>query len=559
MQTLDHVHPDLILLDMILPDGTGLQVLQRVLEQAPAIPVLVMSGGARGLDLSPFAGVVRRVLEKPFGLEELESAIRAIEAGAEPPSAPPAQPSGMRLDVLLVDDDDLLRTELALHLDEQGYAVTQAQSPEDAVRLLGRRRYDVLVTDWIMPQMSGLDLLRQARQIRSDQAVIIMSGFGSVDFARTAFSCGAAEVLPKPFPPRLLPVAIEKALRQAQGIQPNGGQSSGQSQNPAVLSPLERIVGHSPAITRARQQLLRVAPLEATVLILGETGTGKELFAQALHAASARSSKPFVALNIAAVPESLMDAELFGYGTGAFTGAKREGYTGRLVMANGGTFFLDEIGDLPLPLQGKLLRVLQEREITPVGGASRRIDVRFVAATNKHLGRMVEQGTFRDDLLYRLNVVTITLPALRERPEDLPLLADHALAELSARYGGPRKRLADETLAVMSRYPWPGNVRELRNAVEHAFTFAAGEFLLPVHLPPHVCEYEPRAPQAEPPPERELTLTPALVRETPEQEAERTAIQAALAATRGNRVQAAKLLGMSRTSLYIRMKMYGLM
>lgn len=456
--------------------------------------------------------------------------------------------------VLIVQDDPDLRSGLAEYLGGAGYRTEAAGTAQEALAALGRRRFDALVADWTLPGASGMELLLQARAVAPQMPVVILTGSTEPGFTRRVLELGAADVLVKPFPLRALPKVLEKCLQPPAGDGAGGAAASAAGESPggeAAAGPpagLE-IVGDSPAMQRVRQMLRQVAPLDSTVLILGETGTGKELFARALHAASGRRHGPFVAVNAAALPAARIESELFGDGAGVLPGVRRDGHPGKFAAASGGTFFLDEVGDLPLPLQAKLLRVLQEGEVDPVGGGGpRRVDVRVVAATHRDLAAMVAEGTFRSDLYYRLNVVSLSLPPLRERPEDIPALARHFLAQLGGRYGGPERRLAGEALACLQAYAWPGNVRELRNVLEQALAFAPGDRILPAHLPPYVYR-------------EEVALVPPAPGAGPARGAdgERQAIEAALARSGGNKVKAAKLLGISRASLYVKLKVHGIL
>jgi transcriptional regulator with PAS, ATPase and Fis domain len=319
-------------------------------------------------------------------------------------------------------------------------------------------------------------------------------------------------------------------------------------------------VGASPAALEVKRQARRVAPTDSTVLLLGETGTGKEVLAQAIHAASARVARPFVGINIAAVPESLLEAEFFGVAPGAYTGAERKGREGKFKVADGGTLFLDEIGDMPLPLQAKLLRVLQEHELEPLGSNRvERVDVRVIAATSRDLAAMVADGSFRADLYYRLNVLPIRLPPLRERLADLEALAEVLMEDIARRSGLPARSLAPDALEALARQRWPGNIRELRNTLEQAALMTddhvlhAGHFAFPGQLPAPFVATAPPPPERAPPEPPPDTLQPLA-----EQVAhtERCAIQAALRRTGGNRVAAARLLGMPRSVLYDRLTRY---
>jgi PAS domain S-box-containing protein len=312
---------------------------------------------------------------------------------------------------------------------------------------------------------------------------------------------------------------------------------------------LECILGSGAAITSAKEEALWAARTDSTVLLRGDTGTGKELFAHAIHAAGPRKSGPFIKLNCAAVPADLLESELFGYEEGAFTGAKKGGKPGKFEMAAGGTLFLDEIGDMPLPMQAKLLRVLQEREVDRLGGtASRSIDIRFIAATGKHLEELVAKGEFRADLYYRIHVIPIRIPPLRERREDIPALAEHFLTRFAAESSEPRRRISPEFLEILSAYHWPGNVRELQNVLEHGVALSRGEVLLPEHIPAYLLRNAPNV---------RKEVTPGSLAQV-KAEAERNAIVAALRATGGNITHAAALLRIHRVKLHEKMKRSGI-
>jgi len=309
------------------------------------------------------------------------------------------------------------------------------------------------------------------------------------------------------------------------------------------------IVGSGPAITAAKAEAERASRTDSTVLLRGETGTGKELFSHSIHAAGPRRAGPFIKLNCAAVPAELLESELFGYEEGAFTGARKGGKPGKFELAAGGTLFLDEIGDMPLPMQAKLLRALQEREVDRLGGtASRRVDIRLIAATSRNLEERVGQGTFRADLYYRVHVIPIRVPPLRERPEDLRPIAEAFLAALSADTGEPKKRLSVELLEILRGHPWPGNVRELQNVLERAVAMARGEVLLPEHIPAHLLRDAPGAGKEVAP----GSLASARA------EAERAAILSALSAAGGNKTKAAALLRIHRVKLYEKLKRHGI-
>lgn len=535
---------DLVLLDLIMPRGTGLEILAHIqtLPQPPR--VVVMSALARQVDLKPFRPVVAAHLTKPFGLKLLRQAVTDALQGLEAVST---EQQSVTASLLVVDDDQKLQAALCAVLGQQGYQVRGVDTPEEALRLFETEAFDLVVTDWIMPGMTGIDLLNRCKQLRPRVPVFLMTAFGNPDFCRGALDAGASDVLLKPFAPLSLLSAVEKGLQQATSPVARGRGAGRRAEAGGATRYSEvDIVGDSPAMRTCRKSLLQAARLDSPVLIQGETGTGKELFAQALHQMSYRAKGPFVAVNAAALPESLLESELFGYAPGAFTGARKEGQQGKFAQADGGTLFLDEIGDLSPILQAKLLRVLQEGEVEVIGGGTRRVDVRIVAATHRDLEAMAAKALFRLDLFYRLNVVTLELPPLRERVGDVAQLAERFLAELRTRYDRPAVRFSPEAVDLMLAHAWPGNVRELRNAVERAFAFCPDNQIQPEHLPCRAA-----APSGK---------SPAFGTEQPLdlEEQEKQAILRALEAAGGNKVQAARLLGISRAGLYIKLKVYGI-
>jgi DNA-binding NtrC family response regulator len=550
---------DLVLLDLILPRGTGMEVLGALARKGPGAtpPVIVVSALGHEVDLSQFSGLVVGKLCKPFGLAEVERQVAAALTGRR---SEPTTTAQRAVSVLLVDDDVPLLSGMADYLEQSGYTVKASTTVPEALAALSSEHFDAIITDWILPGATGLDLLERIRAVTPQASVLILTGYATPDMTRHALAAGAADVLVKPFPARALPVALEKCLLQANrasipAVPAVDGRHRSRGESPsAVLAnkghsfTAEDISGESPALMRAKQALSRAALLDSSVLIHGETGTGKELFAQALHRLSSRADGPFVAVNAAAIPESLLESELFGYAAGAFTGARKDGQKGKFVQADGGTLFLDEIGDMPLALQVKLLRVLQEGQVDLVGGGTRKVDIRIVAATHQDLETMVARGEFRSDLYYRLNVVTLELPPLRERTGDVPILARQFLAGLCTRYGHPAIRFSTEALDLLAAHSWPGNIRELRNVVERAFAFCSGSMILPVHLPPVIAEGR----------RCENTATPVANAPYGLASQERTAIIQALEATGGNKLRAAKLLGISRAGLYVKLKVYGI-
>jgi len=449
--------------------------------------------------------------------------------------------------VLVIDDDESLRESLELFLASEGFEVAAAADGAAALAQLERAPVDVALCDLRMPGIDGFELLPQLLRIAPGLTVILMSAYGGRDLAIEALKRGAYDYLAKPFPPSEAMLAIRKAqerekLRRA---------------NDLLQRDLERAVGErpivaaSPAMMAVLELIERAAEYKTTVLLTGESGTGKEVLARAIHAQSARRAHAFVAVNCGAIPEALLESELFGHAKGAFTGADRA-RRGLFTEADGGTLFLDEIGELPLPLQVKLLRVLQEEEVRPVGESkARTVDVRVIAATARELTREVAEGRFREDLLYRLDVVRVTVPPLRERREDVPLLVDHFLAQLRASLGKPMRGVADDALARLVAYDWPGNVRELENVIERAMILADGDRITLLELPENVVS---RGPGAAAVPSAGVDRSLGAARRRFEAEW----IRDALAAAHGNRTHAARLLGISHRALLYKLKEYGL-
>jgi len=529
--------PDLVILDVILKRGTGVEVLEAVLALPNPPHVLVTTGYASDMDLSRFSKVVVEMIRKPYQVDKLLAIIDKTLNG--PPGQTEARVATLdrRPTILVVEDDSPVLAGIVWSLKQSGYYAVGCSAPDEARSVMSSRRLDLILTDWILPQQTGLDLLALAKRVIPGIPVVIMTAFATPNFIRRAMEAGAAAILPKPFELDTLPSVLEKHLRATVQATPISQTRPPGSPASALRYSIDSILGQSASMHRAVEMLRQVAQLDSTVLLLGETGTGKELFAQALHAESWRRHGRFVAINVAAIPESLIESELFGYSAGAFTGARKEGRHGKFVEGNGGTIFLDEIGDLPLHLQAKILRVLEEGEVSPVGGLPTRLNVRFVAATHRNLQSMVEAGSFRSDLFYRLSVMSIRLPALRERAEDIPALAQHFLDELVNRYGTFRQ-FAPETLAILQQNRWPGNVRELRNFVERAFALSKTMVILPSQL-------------------ADLSVTTNRPPAT-EQSDEKAALTDALRQAGGNRTKAAKLLGISRSGLYQKLHVHGI-
>ncbi|HEV8141844.1 MAG TPA: sigma-54 dependent transcriptional regulator [Methylomirabilota bacterium] len=434
--------------------------------------------------------------------------------------------------LLVADDDQVARELLGEALGREGYRVSMVANGEECVRLAQAQPFDMVLVDLRMPGLDGLGVLKRLAAIRPDLPVVILTAFASIDTAVEAVNSGAHDYLSKPFRMDEIKVVVERTLAARRlAPSPAAGHLAPPSGRRADL------VGQSHQMAEIYTLIARVASLDTTVLIQGETGTGKELVARAIHDASARAGGSFVAVDCAALPETLFESELFGHERGAFTGALTT-RRGLLETSAGGTCFLDEVGELTAPLQGKLLRALQERAIRRVGGNDPiPVNVRIVAATNRNLHTLVGQGQFRDDLYYRLNVVTITVPPLRERAADIPSLAQHFLEKFAVESGRPVKRLAPEALTLLVDYPWPGNVRELEHAIERAVALASSETLLAHDLPAHVRREPERAPRL---PASGMTL----------EDLKHWYVNKVLEEAGGNKLRAADLLGIDRRTLY---------
>jgi DNA-binding NtrC family response regulator len=452
-------------------------------------------------------------------------------------------------DILLVEDKESLRRVLRLTLEHAGYSVTEAADAREASNQITRVPHKIVLTDLRMPNGSGLDVLRAAKTADSDVPVIVMTAYGSIDEAVQAMKDGAHDFLQKPVDSNHLLLLVERALEQSRLRTENILLREEWSKHYGF----PRILGESEAIKRAVAETQRVAQTEATVLLLGESGTGKELFARAVHHLSNRRDKPFVAINCAAIPETLIENELFGHERGAFTGAG-DRRLGKFELASSGTVFLDEIGELPLTVQGKLLRAIEEKSIDRIGGkAPIPVDVRIVAATNRDLRAAVDQGQFRGDLFFRLAVFPIDIPPLRERGDDIVLLARHFAAELGKDLRGREATLSESSFQALRGHHWPGNVRELENTIERACILADSIELQPRDLG-LIAESQ-----------REATafgfdlsgnLNEAAERAV--RMVERQKIADALSQCDGNKTRAAEVLAVSYKTLLTKIKDYGL-
>jgi DNA-binding NtrC family response regulator len=456
-------------------------------------------------------------------------------------------------DILLVEDKDSLRRVLRLTLEHAGYTVAECADARAAAAEIARAPYRLVLTDLRMPHGSGLDVLHAARAADPDVPVVVMTAYGSIDEAVQAMKDGAHDFLQKPVDSNYLLLLIGRALEQARLRTENILLREEWSRRYGF----PRIIGESDAIKRAVAETQRVAMTEATVLLLGESGTGKELFARAVHHLSPRRDQPFVAINCAAIPETLIESELFGHERGAFTGAT-ERRPGKFELASGGTVFLDEIGELPLAVQGKLLRAIEEKTVDRIGGRTPvSVDVRIVAATNRELQQAAEAGEFRRDLYFRLAVFPVEIPPLRERGEDVFLLARHFAAQFGKELRGREATLTDDALARLRAHAWPGNVRELENAIERACILADASTLRPLDF--SLPDARPGATQ---PPETfaELDLSGGLAEATERAVSfvERRKIAEVLHAHSGNKTRAAETLGVSYKTLLTKIKDYDL-
>jgi len=438
-----------------------------------------------------------------------------------------------KANLLVVDDELIVRDSLDKWFREEGYDVTVAESAQDALTKMAAKRFDLALVDIKMPGIDGVELQRRMREIDPEMLVIIMTGYASVETAIAALKNGAYDYVSKPFDPDDIAHSVHNALSHKRAEQENVRLRETVA---SVVRPQE-IVGQSAAMVRVFEAIQTVGPTDATVLITGESGTGKELCARAIHAASPRHYNPLVVIHCGALAETLLESELFGHEKGAFTGAQYR-KKGSFEVADGGSVFLDEIGDISLKTQTDLLRVLQEREITRVGSTHPiQVDFRCIAATNKKLDQLIEEGRFRPDLFYRLNVFQIQLPALRDRKGDVPILVEHFVRKFSASMNKRINRVSPAAMALLDRYQWPGNIRELENAVERAMVVAQEPEIreedFALRLP--LAEHQPR------------TL----------EDIERAHILAVLDDCKGNQTLAAEVLDIDRVTLHNKLKKYG--
>ena len=456
--------------------------------------------------------------------------------------------------ILVIDDNETIREGLAHTIRKMGHQSLTAGSGAEAVSIFkARGDVDFVITDLKMDGMDGVEVLRQLATIDPDTVTMIMTAYGTVETAVTAMKLGAFDFLTKPFAPEVVRLKVERAL-ELRAVRRARARSEAQNdylrQEVELRYSFAELVGGSAGMRAVFSTIEKVAPTDSSVLIAGESGTGKELAARAIHSRSRRQGGPFIKVNCGALVETLLESELFGHEKGAFTGAiKRK--LGRFELADGGTLFLDEIGDVTLAMQTKLLRVLQERELERVGGEQTlKVDVRVVSATNKDLREEVAAGRFREDLYYRLHIVPITMPPLRERCEDIPLLCAHFIAKLAPRTNPKVKGIADDALGCLMTYPWPGNVRELENAIEQALVFAEGERISADTLPSifkgaaaNNCLEMPRG---------EMPLPEIL------DDLEKQLIRRAYEKSKGIKAETARLLGIKPSALYYKLEKHGI-
>lgn len=443
--------------------------------------------------------------------------------------------------IFVVDDEESMCSFMAIMLRKEGYKVETTQNPRSAVNAICAGSYDLVIADMMMPEMSGLELLTEVKKRKEGQPIIVMTAFASVESAIEAMKLGASDYISKPFQIDAVKLTIEKVISHHRIVDENKTlkKQLGQTRD------LENYIGASDSVVKLKELVRQVARVDSTILIRGESGTGKDVLTRAIHGLSSRSGGPFVSINCAAIPETLLESELFGHGKGAFTGAVDQ-KDGLLKVADGGTFFLDEIGNTSLTIQVKLLRVLEEKKIIPIGETKPvPIDIRLICATNADLEDEVKAGRFRADLFYRLNVIPIIIPPLRERVEDIPLLIDYFVGKFCARHQLPPKEILPEVYNVLGAYSWPGNVRELENTIERAILLTKGDLLTPDSFPESVTSGKPAG------------LVQANAPTTPTLESiEQAYIFWILDQCGGNKSKAARTLGIDTSTLYRKLGKY---
>jgi DNA-binding NtrC family response regulator len=448
--------------------------------------------------------------------------------------------------ILIVEDKDSMRNMLHETLTEEGYRVDSAANGKQAVDLISNKSYDLVLTDLRMPEVDGLTLLNKVKELDSETSVIVMTAYGTIEDAVAAMKHGAFDFLTKPFDTEHLCVLVGRALENRRLVAEN----TLLRQELMAQHGIENIIGKNARMMELGEMIHKVAKSDASVLLQGESGTGKELFARAIHNLSLRKDGPYITINCAAIPNELLENELFGSEKGAFTGAHAR-KMGKFEIANSGTIFLDEIGDMDIALQAKLLRVLQQKNFERLGGNKTvDVDVRVIAASNMDLPELIRQKRFREDLYYRLSVFPLSIPALRERPDDVPLLAEAFVAQYSREMRKPEKSLTKEAMAILEKYHWPGNVRELENTIERAVILAEGRKITPEHLAIRLRRTD----------EIQLRDGAGLkeIGSHAQMQAEKGAIVRVLKEVRGNKRKAAQVLRIDYTTLFDKIKKYGI-
>jgi len=446
--------------------------------------------------------------------------------------------------VLIVDDDRAMCQLLIDLLREEGYETDVAHDGETALQKSRQCRFDLTITDLMMPKMRGIDLVRRLREIDSNALVLLITAFGTIESAVEAMRAGAFHYVTKPFHNEEILIQVKRALEQKRLEQ----ELQRLRTEVKAHNRFQNIIGQSAAMQKILETVAQVSDLPANILIEGESGTGKELIARAIHTNSSRASGPFVAVNCAAIPEALLESELFGYVRGAFTDARKD-RSGLFREANGGMLFLDEISELPMTLQTKLLRVLEDKEIRPLGAnQGEKVDTRVLSASNRNLEELVRSDKFRQDLYYRLNVIRIELPPLRERGDDVPILLQHFVEKFAAGAKRQVDGIEPEALAALKNYDWPGNIRELEHAIERAVFLGKGSRIGLEDLPPNVVANG----------QSSVVLAQALRRQLTLRDLEQEYVAKVLEATNGNKTEAAKILGVDRTTLYRKLEEYKL-
>ena len=441
--------------------------------------------------------------------------------------------------ILIIDDDESIRAGCIQTLNEQGYRVQAAPNGQTGLELVDKESFDVVVLDLRMPDIYGIDVLKNIKKSNPNSIVIVITGYGSIDIAVSAMREGATDFLTKPFTPETLCAAVEKAVQSRSHLLENVCQDP--LTDPAIGH--ELMIGRSPGMIKVAQLIRKVAPTDSTVLIYGETGVGKELVATTIHRLSKRFGGPFVTVDCGTVVEALFESEMFGHVKGSFTGAT-ETTKGKFELAHGGSIFLDEIANISYAMQSRLLRILQEREITKVGSQEKiKVDIRITSATNKNLTKEISEGRFRDDLFYRLNVVPIQIPPLRERRQDIPILVHFFLKSLSEKRKTPLLEISTEAMHVLESFEWPGNVRELKNVVERTTVTCEGSTIQVADLPHSIVEGAPEAAQSA---DGHLA------------DIEKNEITKILRQFNGHKNMTAEFLGINRKTLREKIKKYGI-